>query len=133
MRKRKFPWITASVLIVLVGAVAAFNMSGAMAGPEGDHDHEADPQAANQVATQAQPVSPTGVPSPSIGSKDAMAKSLEQSAERAAGAPPKPSGPSPSKPVVSAPASKPYKPEPSENMTSSQWYAPEYANTTKKR
>lgn len=133
MRKRKFPWIPASVLIVLVGAIAAFNMSGGMAGPEGGHDHSHGGEATSGQQPEAQPVAGSGTPAPTIGNKDAMAKSLEQSAKVSPGGPGAPQGPSPGRPVVAKEPSKPYRPEPTENMTSSQWYAPEYANTTKKR
>jgi hypothetical protein len=110
-----------------------FNLSGALAGGGGHHHHHAEDAGA---ATEAQPIG-QGAAAPAAGSKDELAQALGAAADRAAVPVAAPAGPgSPraqDRPSVKVEHHPPFRPTPTDNMTSSQWFAEEFANTTKGR
>ena len=113
MKKKNQPYILVTVLVLLLGSVAFFNLMG-QGSPKDAHDHEAEQEEA--LAGQSTSVS--------ANTKEAMEQRASEAINKKSGNGLKvaDSKSVPKTPMVQNPATWTYKPTPNDNATSSQWY-----------
>lgn len=119
MKKRKPPVLLITLLVVMVGIVAVYNlMQSGVISPSADaHDHAPPQQSVVTPATERQAM------------RDAMRRQM--TSPPAAG---DPSGmPKPKTPTVLVEKQQQFKQKPNESSTSTQWYAPESAKAAESR